>query len=78
MDGVLEGNRTLLARTITVVESELPADAELSAHILDALLPHPGRSRRVGITGVPGAGKSTFIILESGTLFLASAEFSYV
>ena len=61
MDGVLKGNRTLLARTITVVESELPADAELSAHILDALLPHTGQSRRVGITGVPGAGKSTFI-----------------
>ncbi len=61
MEGVLAGDRTVLARAITVVESELPADGELAARILDAVLPHTGRSRRVGITGVPGAGKSTFI-----------------
>jgi LAO/AO transport system kinase len=61
VEGVLAGDRTLLARTITVVESELPADGELSARILDAVLPHTGRSLRVGITGVPGVGKSTFI-----------------
>jgi LAO/AO transport system kinase len=51
----------VLARAITVIESDLPADGELSAAILDALLPHTGRSLRVGITGVPGGGKSTFI-----------------
>lgn len=61
VEGVLGGDRTVLARAITVVESELPADGELAARILDAILPHTGRSRRVGITGVPGAGKSTFI-----------------
>lgn len=61
MEGVLRGDRTILARTITVIESELPADGELAVRILDAVLPHTGRSRRVGITGVPGAGKSTFI-----------------
>ncbi len=61
MEGVLGGDRTVLARAITVVESELPADGELAAQVLDAILPHTGRSRRVGITGVPGAGKSTFI-----------------
>lgn len=61
VEGVLAGDRTLLARAITIIESELPADAELGAQILDAVLPHTGRSRRVGITGVPGAGKSTFI-----------------
>jgi LAO/AO transport system kinase len=61
VDGVLAGDRTVLARAITVIESELPADGELGARILDAVLPHTGRSRRVGITGVPGAGKSTFI-----------------
>jgi LAO/AO transport system kinase len=61
VEGVLAGDRTVLARAITVIESALPADAELGARILDAVLPHTGRSRRVGITGVPGAGKSTFI-----------------
>ena len=61
VDGVLCGDRVILARAITVIESELPSDAELAAQILDRLLPHSGNSRRVGITGVPGAGKSTFI-----------------
>jgi LAO/AO transport system kinase len=51
----------VLARAITLIESNLPADAELSAELLDRILPHSGKSRRVGITGVPGAGKSTFI-----------------
>ena len=61
VDGVLRGDRVILARAITVIESELPSDAELAAQILDRLLPYSGNSRRVGITGVPGAGKSTFI-----------------
>jgi LAO/AO transport system kinase len=61
VDGVLAGDRMLLARAITVIESNLPADGDLSAQLLDTLLPHTGRSRRVGITGVPGVGKSTFI-----------------
>jgi LAO/AO transport system kinase len=51
----------ILARAITVVESDLPTDAELGAQLLEKLLPHSGQSRRVGITGVPGVGKSTFI-----------------
>jgi LAO/AO transport system kinase len=61
VDGVLAGERVVLARAITLVESDLPADADLAAEVLDAILPHSGRSRRVGITGVPGVGKSTFI-----------------
>src|SRR5271166_440636 len=61
IEGVLGGDRTVLARAITVIESNLPSDGELAARLLDALLPHTGRSRRVGITGVPGVGKSTFI-----------------
>jgi len=61
VDGVLGGDRVILARAITVIESELRADSELAAQMLDRLLPHSGNSRRVGITGVPGAGKSTFI-----------------
>lgn len=61
IDGVLRGDRVTLARAITVVESELPSDAELAQRILEGLLAHAGGSRRLGITGVPGAGKSTFI-----------------
>ncbi|MDR0310125.1 MAG: methylmalonyl Co-A mutase-associated GTPase MeaB [Acidobacteriota bacterium] len=61
VEGVLGGDRVILARAITIIESELPSDAELAAQMLDCLLPHSGNSRRVGITGVPGAGKSTFI-----------------
>src|SRR5512145_1099551 len=51
----------MLAKTITLVESSLPADQELSRQILDELMPYTGRALRVGITGLPGAGKSTFI-----------------
>ena len=61
VEGILDGNRVILARAITVIESELPSDAELATRILDRLLPYSGNSRRVGITGVPGVGKSTFI-----------------
>ena len=61
VEGVLAGDRMVLARAITVVESDLPADGELAARLLDRVLPHAGKSRRVGITGVPGVGKSTFI-----------------
>src|SRR5215471_7190051 len=61
IEGVLKGDRVTLARAITLVESERLADLEISAHLLDAILPHTGMSRRVGITGVPGAGKSTLI-----------------
>jgi LAO/AO transport system kinase len=61
VDGVLAGDRMVLARAITLIESRLPADADRAAHMLDAILPHTGKSRRVGITGVPGVGKSTFI-----------------
>jgi LAO/AO transport system kinase len=60
-EGVLGGDRTILARAITLIESHLPSDGELAARLLDDLLPHTGQSLRVGITGVPGAGKSTFI-----------------
>mgnify|MGYP003586194707 CR=1 FL=1 len=61
VDGILAGDRTVLARAITVVESDLPSDADIASEVIERCLPHTGRSRRVGITGVPGAGKSTFI-----------------
>lgn len=61
VQGVLDQNRRMLAKTITLVESSLPADQELSRQILDALMPYTGKALRLGITGLPGAGKSTFI-----------------
>lgn len=59
--GVLAGDRTALGRAITLVESRLPAHQELAQELLNRLLPKAGNSIRVGITGVPGVGKSTFI-----------------
>jgi len=61
VEGVLAGNRLLLARTITLIESTLAEHQQLAREIIDLLLPHTGQSRRLGITGVPGAGKSTYI-----------------
>jgi LAO/AO transport system kinase len=61
IQGVLDRDRRTLAKTITLIESSLPADQELSRQILDALMPYTGKALRLGITGLPGAGKSTFI-----------------
>jgi LAO/AO transport system kinase len=60
-DGLLAGNRTLLARAITMVESRRPDDQAVALDLLDLILPHTGGSLRVGITGAPGVGKSSFI-----------------
>lgn len=59
--GVRDGDRTHVARAITLVESTLPAHRRLAREMLLELLPHAGGAHRVGITGVPGVGKSTFI-----------------
>ncbi len=61
IDGILSGNRMLLSRAITLVESTRSDDQELAQEIIEACLPHSGKSVRIGITGVPGVGKSTFI-----------------
>ena len=61
VEGVLEGNRTILARTITLIESNAEKHREVAQEVLKRLLPYTGNSIRVGITGVPGAGKSTLI-----------------
>lgn len=61
VDGVLSGNRMILSRAITLIESQLSSDKELAQQVLEKILPHAGRSMRIGITGVPGVGKSTFI-----------------
>ena len=58
---VLARNRRMVAKTITLVESGLPEHQAQARDILNLLLPHTGTAIRVGITGVPGSGKSTFI-----------------
>jgi GTPase len=61
IDGVLSCDRVLLARAITLVESGAPSHQKLAQDVLTALLAERKPAHRVGITGVPGAGKSTFI-----------------
>ncbi len=59
--GVSEGNRMVLSQAITLIESNAPKDFDKAQRVLQALLPRTGNALRIGITGVPGAGKSTFI-----------------
>ena len=60
-EAILSGDRRALAKAITLVESARPQDRKASQDLLNVLLPHTGNSIRIGITGVPGVGKSTFI-----------------
>jgi LAO/AO transport system kinase len=60
-DGVLSGDRAAIARAITLVESRRADHREQAQSLLVRLLPHTGSAVRVGVTGVPGVGKSTFI-----------------
>ena len=61
LDNLLSGNRRALAKAITLVESRLDSHRIEAQDILEQVLPHSGNSIRIGITGVPGVGKSTFI-----------------
>lgn len=61
LDGIRSGSRTMLGKAITLTESSLPKHNELAQEIIENCLPWSGQSIRVGITGVPGVGKSTFI-----------------
>ena len=65
---ILQGNRRAIAKTITLLESTRPESFEQGQELLESLLPHAGQAIRIGITGVPGVGKSTFI--EAIGLFL--------
>ena len=71
-EGVLKRDRTIIGRSITLLESNNPQHVKQAQELLQILLPHTGKSVRVGITGTPGVGKSTFIeaagmkILERG------------
>ena len=61
VNGILAGNITALSRAITLVESTNPSHLSKANDIINACLPHANQSVRIGITGVPGVGKSTFI-----------------
>jgi len=61
VEGVLKGDRRVLSKTITLIESALDHHKDMARAILDQLMPHAGKAVRLGITGVPGVGKSTFI-----------------
>ncbi|MBO7492999.1 MAG: methylmalonyl Co-A mutase-associated GTPase MeaB [Bacteroidales bacterium] len=66
--GILAGDRTILSRAITMIESENPTHIAMAQDIIERCLPHSGNSLRIGITGVPGVGKSTFIESFGGML----------
>jgi LAO/AO transport system kinase len=68
--GILSKDRIMLSKAITLVESKLYSDNDLAESVLEQILPYTGKSLRIGITGVPGAGKSTFI--ESFGKFICS------
>ena len=61
IQGVLDGDRVILSRAITIIESNLASDKVLAKKVMQAILPSSGNSIRIGVTGVPGVGKSTFI-----------------
>lgn len=72
VEGILKGNTTLLSQAVTLVESTLPEHQSVAQEVIEKCLPYAGRSMRIGISGVPGAGKSTSIdafglhVLERG------------
>ena len=71
--GVQQRDRAMLGRALTLVESTLPADQDAAAELLSVLAPHAGKAIRVGLTGVPGAGKST-LVDALGTQLTAEAN----
>lgn len=61
VEGILKGDISILSQAVTLVESSLTEHQEIAQQVIEKCLPHTGNSIRLGITGVPGAGKSTFI-----------------
>lgn len=61
VSGILNGDITILSQAVTLVESSLPEHQNIAQQVIEKCLPYTGNSIRLGITGVPGAGKSTFI-----------------
>lgn len=68
LQGVLARNRGVLARAITLIESSRPDQQEMARELVNRILPHAGKSIRIGLTGVPGAGKSALIEAFGGFL----------
>ncbi|MDF1673970.1 MAG: GTP-binding protein, partial [Vicingaceae bacterium] len=67
-NGIKEGNRTILSKAITLIESANPTHHKIAEELVELCLPLSGSSIRIGITGVPGVGKSTFIEALGGYL----------
>lgn len=61
VEGILSSNRMILSRAITLIESNAAAHFNMAQEVIQKILPYTGKSTRIGITGVPGAGKSTLI-----------------
>ena len=61
VEGILKGDVTVLSRAVTLVESQAAEHQQLAQEVIEKCLPYAGKSKRIGITGVPGAGKSTSI-----------------
>jgi LAO/AO transport system kinase len=61
IDGIQSSDKRILGKAITLIESKKPEHREIADQLLKEILPFTGKSVRIGITGVPGAGKSTFI-----------------
>jgi len=61
VEGILNGNITILSQAVTLIESNNPMHQQIAQEVIIKCLPHSGKSVRIGITGMPGAGKSTFI-----------------
>ncbi len=70
VEALIQGNRRALAKSITLIESQRSDDRDAAQQLLQRVLPHTGNSVRIGITGIPGVGKSTFI--EAFGLYLLS------
>jgi LAO/AO transport system kinase len=69
IQGILSGHRRMIAKTMTLIESSLKEHQQAAFRVMEKILPHTGNSIRLGVTGVPGVGKSTFI--ESLGVYLA-------
>ncbi len=74
VEGILNRDISILSQAITLIESSLPAHHELGQQVIEQCLPYTGKSIRIGITGVPGVGKSTFIEALGGTITAAGGR----
>ena len=74
LNGITAGNRTILSKAITLIESSNQKHQEIADDLIEKCLPYSGKSIRIGITGVPGVGKSTFIEAVGSYLIAEKAK----